>query len=180
MKELAFSENVNFDKLANTDASYDTTIDPSYLPRLQESCVKILEPVQTEFKFYVDMQGLRTIEGRVKAKLSFICQRCQKEFVKEIESNFLSTCDEQKAKSLKIDEKLDIVELNEDGTFNLLAFLEDCLLLEIPYITSHEENDPECKEGNEWSFGKVEKSEDDNPFAKLASLKDHLKIYPRS
>ena len=49
-----------------------------------------------------------------------------KEFDKDLESSFLSTCDEQKAKSLKIDEKLDIVELNEDGSFNLLNFLEEC------------------------------------------------------
>jgi uncharacterized protein len=176
MTDLSFTENVNFDKLASQESSYSTKIDPENLKRLQGACVRVNGPVQADFKFYVDMQGLRTIEGTIKANVTFICQRCQKEFDKDLESSFLSTCDEQKAKSLKIDEKLDIVELNEDGSFNLLNFLEDCLLLEIPYITSHDEGDENCVfQDSDWSFGKIEKSDDDNPFAKLASLKDQLK-----
>lgn len=122
MTDLSFTENVNFDKLASQEFSYSTKIDPENLKRLQGACVRVNGPVQADFKFYVDMQGLRTIEGTIKANVTFICQRCQKEFDKDLESSFLSTCDEQKAKSLKIDEKLDIVELNEDGSFNLLNF----------------------------------------------------------
>ena len=176
MAELSFTENVNFDKLSSQEASYSTRIDPENLKRLQASCVRVNGPVQADFRFYIDMQGLRTIEGSIRANVTFICQRCQKEFERELVSSFLSTCDEQKAKSLKIDEKLDIVELNEDGTFNLQNFLEDCLLLEIPYITSHDEGDENCvSQDSNWSFGKIEKSEDDNPFAKLASLKDQFK-----
>lgn len=176
MAELAFSENVSFDKLAITEASYNTKIDASYLPRLCGACVKVLKPVEADFKFYVDLQGLRTIEGTLKTEVVFLCQRCGREYTKTIESSFLSTCDEEKAKSLRIDEKLDLVELNEDGTFNLLGFLEDCLLLEIPYITVHDDEDPECTEPeNGWAFGKIEKNEKDNPFAQLASLKDKLK-----
>lgn len=173
MSELAFSPDVNFDKLASQEAAYNTKIESSYFPRLTESCTRVNGPVEAQFKFYIDMQGLRTIEGSVKVEATFICQRCQKEFTRVVESDFLSTCDEQKAKSLKIDEKLDIVELNEDGTFNLLGFLEDCLLLEIPYITSHDVDDPKCSEHtNEWSCGEIEQDESDNPFAVLAKLKE--------
>ena len=113
MTDLSFTENVNFDKLASQESSYSTKIDPENLKRLQGACVRVNGPVQADFKFYVDMQGLRTIEGTIKANVTFICQRCQKEFDKDLESSFLSTCDEQKAKSLKIDEKLDIVELDD-------------------------------------------------------------------
>ena len=176
MAELAFSEVVNFEKLVANNAEYKTKIDPSYLSRLAEACSCILQPVDVEFKFYEDLQGLRTIEGSFNAKVRFVCQRCQKEFDKEITGSFISTCDEEKARSLKLDEKLDIVELNEDGSFNLLSFLEDCILLEIPYITSHDEDDPECVSADgSWSFGELHEDASKNPFSALADLKDKLK-----
>ena len=65
--------------------------------------------------------------------------------------------------------------LNEDGTFNLLSSLEDCLLLEIPFITTHEEGSKECQEVDNLEFGKIEKSNEDNPFSQLAALKEQLK-----
>lgn len=176
MQELPFSKVISFEKAVGTNASYSVNIDKEHFPRLSESCCSVLEPIHADFRFFKDLQGLSTIEGSLKAKVTFICQRCSKEFVKELNCTFSSTCDEQKAKSLKIDQKLDIVELNDDGTFNLLDFLEDCLLLEIPFITSHDEGDIECIENeNGWSFGKIVKSSEDNPFAKLQSLKENLK-----
>lgn len=176
MADLAFNEIVNFEKLVSNRAEYKTKIDPSYLPRLAEACCAILQPVDVEFRFYEDLQGLRTIEGAFSAKVRFVCQRCQKEFDKIISGKFLSTCDEAKARSLKLEEKLDIVELNEDGTFNLLNFLEDCILLEIPYITSHDEGDPNCVSAeDDWSFGELAEESSQNPFSALADLKDKLK-----
>lgn len=176
MENLPFDELVSFEKLASLQSSYDVNIESSYLPRLEQSCVKVLNPVHANFRFYVDMHGLNTVEGSIKAEVSFICQRCGKEFLKVIESTFESTCDEEKARSLRIEDKLDIVSLEEDGSFNLVSFLEDCLLLEIPYITSHDEDSDECTSNQEeWSFGQVESSETDNPFAALAGLKGQLK-----
>ncbi len=175
MAELAFSEIVNFEKLVANQAQYKTKIDPSFLPRLNEACLKVLKPVEVEFKFYEDLQGLRTIEGSFSASVRFVCQRCQKEFDKEISGSFQSTCDEEKAKSLKLEDKLDLVELNEDGSFNLLSFLEDCMLLEIPYITSHDEGDPDCVgEDESWSFGELSEEASKNPFSSLAELKGKL------
>lgn len=176
MEKLPFDELVNFEKLASLGSSYDVKLDPSFMPRLSEACVKVLNPVEAKFKFYVDMHGLNTIEGTVKAELSFICQRCSKEFNNVIESTFVSTCDEEKAQSLKMEDKLDIVDLEEDGSFNLIGFLEDCLLLEIPFITSHDEDSPDCVESKEdWSFGEVQTEQSENPFAALAQLKGQLK-----
>ncbi len=176
MADLAFSENVNFEKLCELESGYKTQIDPEFLPRLKEACVRVVAPAEADFRFFVDLQGLRTIEGTVSVRVAFTCQRCQKEFETTLSSSFSSTCDEQKAKSLKLDEKLDIVELEDDGTFNLLNFLEDCLLLEVPYITSHEEGDPECEGSNEeWSFGSLDPEATKSPFAQLEALKDKLK-----
>ncbi|MDY6471500.1 MAG: YceD family protein [Succinivibrio dextrinosolvens] len=176
MADLAFNEIVNFEKLVSNCAEYKTTIDPSYLPRLAEACSSVLQPVKVEFRFYEDLQGLRTIEGSFSAKVRFVCQRCRKEFDKEITGHFQSTCDEEKARSLKLEEKLDIVELNEDGSFNLLSFLEDCILLEIPYITSHDEDDPECVSSEDsWTFGELAEEAQQNPFSALAELKDKFK-----
>ncbi|MGN0903006.1 MAG: YceD family protein [Succinivibrio sp.] len=175
MSQLAFSANVDFDKMVSNRSSYDTLIDPVFLERLNESCNKVDGPVHAKFSFYSDLQGLRTIEGTLDAKVVLTCQRCGREFVKELHSSFISTCDEAKARSLKIDEKLDIVELNDDGSFNLLGFLEDCLLLEMPFVPAHDEDSEECDSNRDWSFGKVAEDGAENPFAKLAQLKDSFK-----
>ena len=175
MLSLPFNSNVNFQKLVSQEASFKTSIDKSFMPRLVETCHEVLSPIEADFKFYEDLQGMNTIEGSLKVRVSFVCQRCSKVFEKQIEASFKSTCDEQKAKSLQIEDKVDIVPLEEDGSFELLSYLEDCLLLEIPYITTHEEGNSECVENQDWEFGKIEKSKEDNPFAQLSALKDKLK-----
>ena len=90
MQELPFSKVISFEKAVGTNASYSVNIDKEHFPRLSESCCSVLEPVHADFRFFKDLQGLSTIEGSLKAKVTFICQRCSKEFVKELNCTFSS------------------------------------------------------------------------------------------
>ena len=56
------------------------------------------------------------------------------------------------------------------ASFNALL-----IALEIPFITTHEEGSKECQEVDNLEFGKIEKSNEDNPFSQLAALKEQLK-----
>lgn len=173
MGSLAFAACIDFVQAVEQQLQYETEISPDLLPRLSECCTKIVSPAHVNFHFFKDMQGLNTIEGEISCEVVFTCQRCSKEFRQVLTSNFSSTPDKQKACSLRIEDKLDLVELNEQGQFELLNFLEDCLMLEIPFVPKHEEGDPECQESTDLSFGKIDMNKE-NPFARLAELKEKL------
>lgn len=173
MSSLAFSACIDFVQAVEQGLQYETDIPQNLLPRLSDCCTKIAAPAHVKFHFFRDMQGLNTIEGEISCEVVFTCQRCGKDFKEVLTSDFCSTPDKQKACSLRIEDKLDLVELNEQGQFELLNFLEDCLMLEIPFVAKHEEGDPECQEDSAWSFGKIDTNKE-NPFARLAELKEKL------
>lgn len=175
MSDLAFPAKINFDKAVALESSYETTVDAQFLPRLVESCVKISAPANVSFKFYKDLQGLRTIAGTVSCDVVLQCQRCGGEFPLTLEGKFSSNCDREKAKSLQIEDRLDFIELDQVGDFALLDFIEECLLLEIPYVPRHEEGSPECVVNEDWTYGELDKEAKVSPFAALAGLKDQLK-----
>ncbi|MDY6321948.1 MAG: YceD family protein [Succinivibrio sp.] len=174
MSDLAFAKVVSFDRAVSQGLSYDTSVGAEHLPRLGASCEGILEPARAVFRFFRDLQGLRTIEGEITCKVRLRCQRCGGQIETELRSKFRSTCDEAKAKSLRIDDRLDLVAVTAAGDFALLDYLEDCLLLELPFAPRHEDGDPACRAGGEWSFGQIEDKRP-NPFAALSALKGELK-----
>lgn len=175
MSELSLPVFIDFSKAVALESAYDADIDEKFLPRLTDVCEKIVRSVHVSFRFFRDLQGLNTVKGTISFEGQFTCERCGKPFVKEINAAFESTVDGEKAKSLKIDDKLDIIELEPNGQFALLSYLEDCLLLEIPYAPVHDTDDEDCCCGRtEWSYGEIS-TEKTNPFASLASLKEKLK-----
>ena len=65
-------------------------------------------------------------------------------------------------------------DLDEDGLFNLYAFIEDSLLLELPTVARHE-NEDECDvKGTSWTYKDESAEEALNPFAVLKDLKGKL------
>ena len=103
-----------------------------------------------------------------------ICERCGKPFSTKIIAPFCVTSDKEKAAELKIEDRLDIVDLDEDGLFNLYAFIEDTLLLELPTVARHE-NEDECDvKGTSWTYKDESAEEALNPFAVLKDLKGKL------
>ncbi|MCR5537070.1 MAG: YceD family protein [Succinivibrio sp.] len=174
MDKLSFPPQIDFHKAVGLKSHYSCRVPGEYLQRLKESCLKICEDASCDFEFFTDLQGLATISGSISCKVSLKCERCGEPFDYELCSQFMSTPDEKKAKSLKLEDKIDLIELNEDGFFELLSYLEDCLLLEIPYAPRHEEGDPACsRQGESWSYGKIE--EEAHPFEALKALKGQLK-----
>lgn len=165
---------IDFNKAVLAQSSYKVDFDGSVMQRLNDACQNV-ENISLDIKFYKDLQGLRTVEGDIQTKVTLICQRCNKPFVQDLQMHFKSTSDYEMAKSLRIEDKLDFIEL-DDGKFNLLDYLEDCLLLTIPIAPMHEENSEDCLlQGCDWSYGKIESAKEDNPFAILSELKGSLK-----
>lgn len=176
MADKEFNAVVNFDKAVDLEQSYDLDIAAAQFERLAQSCVSLDAPVHAVYRFFRDLQGLRTIEGEIICpKITFRCERCGQNFSQELRARFRSTVDGQKAASLRIEEKLDVVECDPSGDFRLLDYLEDCLLLEVPFAPRHPENDPDCVKGSEWSYGELAPEASVHPFAALEGLRGKLK-----
>lgn len=170
----ALPEKIDLGRLAEQDAVYETKLNHEIMTRLTEVSKEIEEPATVKLHFYKDLQGLSTLEGEVSCKLKLVCERCGKPFSTVINAPFCVTCDKEKAKELKIDDRLDIVDLDEDGLFNLYAFIEDSLLLELPTVARHE-NEDECEvKGTTWTYKDESDEEVLNPFAVLKDLKGKL------
>lgn len=170
----ALPEKIDLGRLAEQDAVYETKLNHEIMTRLAEVSKEIEEPATVKLHFYKDLQGLSTLEGEVSCKLKLVCERCGKPFSTVISAPFCVTCDKEKAKELKIDDRLDIVDLDEDGLFNLYAFIEDSLLLELPTVARHE-NEDECEvKGTSWTYKDESDEEVLNPFAVLKDLKGKL------
>jgi len=174
--EMPFNDEVDFDKLCQSEAHYAVSLNPSYFTRLSEQAIKISTPIDADFRFYYDMQGLRTIEGSISCGVTLMCERCNRPFDTRIEASFKSTCDEKKAISLRLVDKLDLVPLNEHGMFELKDYLEDCLLLEIPIAPVHDDTSV-CGLGDEYVhvYGSIPQEECANPFIALKALKGKIK-----
>ncbi len=166
-------EIINFDKAVALNSSYEGVICHENLPRLAEACTSITGDAEASFRFYKDLQGLRMIEGKVSCEVEVICQRCGEPFKLKLAASYKCSCDYEKAESLKIADRMEFVEPDENSDLNMFSFLEECLLLELPYAPTHEEGSPDCKRsGSEWSYGELAKEAEESPFAALSGLKE--------
>ena len=170
----ALPEKIDLERLSEQDAVYETKLNHEIMTRLSDACEEIEEPALVKLHFYKDLQGLCTLEGEISCKLKLICERCGKPFSTKIIAPFCVTSDKEKAAELKIEDRLDIVDLDEDGLFNLYAFIEDSLLLELPTVARHENGDECDVKGTSWTYKDESAEEALNPFAVLKDLKGKL------
>ncbi len=168
---------IDLDKCIALNSSYtQARVVLAELPRLQESCVRIEGEVLADISFENDLNSMRLIHGHVVADVVLICQRCGNEYVEHLDLNFSLTPDLERAKAYNLEGKYDFFDADDASKIDLYNLIEDGLILEIPTYPKHDEDSPECElAGSDWSYGEIEKSESDNPFAALAALKGQLK-----
>lgn len=167
---------VDLDKCISLGTKFkDALLDLNQLSRLKAACVKINGGVVVNVSFTTDLNSMRMIQGSIKADVVLICQRCEQEFVAHLDIDFALTPDVERARACQLEDKYEFVEFQENGKLDLYELLEDSLLLEIPSIPKHAEDDPECsRQGTEWSYGKLDPDASTHPFASLSGLKEAL------
>ncbi len=139
--------------------------------RLSEAVDEVLEDVAISVKFDTDAQGLTYFEGSSQIVVSLICQRCNHSYVHNIDMHFCYYPVKDAEMVEEIPEKYDPVEVDEFGEIDLLSLIEDELILSLPIVAMHKEEDCD-RGGRDMSFGKIEQDEGKpNPFAVLKELK---------
>ncbi|WP_286775465.1 YceD family protein [Stutzerimonas kunmingensis] len=157
-------------KLADRAATLAGELQLSQLKRLADSLEDDQGVVRASFAFGRDEQRAAVIRSQLDVEVKMICQRCLEPVVLPIHSECDYAVVNEGASSQHLPKGYDVLEVGEDP-LDLLALVEDELLLALPIVPLH---DPEiCQppvgpDEPEPSEDEVTRS---NPFSVLAQLK---------
>ena len=178
MQKLKMPVTLDVRKAAQHATVYEGYVELAKMKRfvedLQSSEGNIDVKVQTGF----DEQGLAFLKGEAQIEVVTICQRCNENMNLALNSEFAYSpvkpgYDDESDESLP--EYYEAVEVNEFGEIDLRALIEDELILSMPLIAKHDEQDcPASK--MPLSYGEIDEQEIEtkpNPFAVLNELKRH-------
>lgn len=140
--------------------------------RLSESVEYVNSDIHCSLSFGYDEQKLCVIAVDADVEVTLICQRCQQPFVSRIhvENKFSPVKSDAQIEALP--EYYEPAMLNEFGEVDILALVEDEIILSLPIAPVHDSKHCEVSEA-ELVFGEIPTEEGKpNPFAILASLKN--------
>ncbi|MBB3191574.1 YceD family protein [Halomonas cerina] len=159
-------------RLAAHDEHLEGLVALAELARLTEAIGEQAGDARVWLDFTIDAQGRRVISGRLEADLLLACRRCLAPMPQRVESDFLLGMVTSDALAAELPSTHEPV-LVEDEQLNLLAVVEDELILSLPQVVYHDE--AECQVSPEQlnSTAPAETSEApaDSPFDVLRHLK---------
>lgn len=141
------------------------------MKRLAESVGNVNSDIACSLSFGIDERGLAFFDIDAKVSVSLVCQRCFELFATEIHVNnrFSPVKSETQAETLP--EYYEPAITNEFGEVDMLATVEDEIILALPIAPVHDTQHCEVSEAD-FVFGEIPlEDEKPNPFAILASLK---------
>ncbi|MBF7072918.1 23S rRNA accumulation protein YceD [Glaciecola sp. MH2013] len=129
------------------------------------------EYISVDVKFSKDAQGLTYFQGNAKTQVELLCQRCNHEFPHSIAVEYCFSPVQGQEAEEELPEAYEPVEVNDHGEVDLLQLIEDELILSLPIVALHAEEDCGVSE-DDMTFGIIEpEQERKNPFAVLKELK---------
>lgn len=139
--------------------------------RVAESVISMDSDVECSVSCAIDHQRLAVLQGSAKVAVTLLCQRCEKPFSHLITTNycFSPVISEEQANLLP--EAYEPVNVDEMGEIDLLALVEDEIILALPVFPVHKPEHCGMSEIDR-VFGQLpNEAEKPNPFTVLASLK---------
>ena len=158
-------------RTAQKRLDYQGIYTPDQVERVAESVVSVDSDVECSMSFAIDNQRLAVLNGDAKVTVTLECgRRCGKPFTHQVYTTYcFSPALQQTAEALP--EAYEPIEVNEFGEMNLLAMVEDEIILALPVVPVHDSEHCEVSEAD-MVFGELpEEAQKPNPFAVLASLK---------
>ncbi|TDF41663.1 23S rRNA accumulation protein YceD [Alteromonadaceae bacterium M269] len=173
MQKVKLPKQLDPIKNAQKGAKYEGIMLSRDMGRLVEAVTDVADDIDIKAMFDIDAQGLAFFQGSLSTSVKLVCQRCNEIYEQAISTDF---CFSPYSSSQNIDDLPDVyepVEVNDHGEINLVELFEDELMLSLPIVAMHPEED--CKvSANEMTFGKIEPAvEQPNPFAVLKELKQN-------
>ena len=165
-------EHVDPRRLSEQGQVVTGTYELQELPRLAPVLSDSSGEAEFEFRFSRDASRRPLIEGRVRASLNLVCQRCLEHYAMPVDSEFalvqVQGLDEAEALPADVDPLMP-----EDAVIHLRDLVEEELLLAVPVVPKHPHCEVRTESGDEQN-AEAETVEPDreNPFQVLAALKE--------
>ncbi|MFS7250180.1 23S rRNA accumulation protein YceD [Rahnella rivi] len=158
-------------RTAQKRLDYSGIYTPGQVTRLAASVVSVDSDVQTSLSFDIDNLRLAVINGQSDVTVTLECQRCGKTFEHQVHATYCFSPVRNDEQAEALPEAYEPIEVDEFGEVDLLAMIEDEIILSLPVVPVHESEHCEVSDAD-MVFGKLPAEvEKPNPFAVLASLK---------
>lgn len=139
--------------------------------RIAESVVSVDSDIAIELSFSIDYQRLVIITGQAKVQVTLECQRCGKNFAHAVHATYCFSPVKNDEQAEALPQGYEPIEIDKFGELDLLALIEDEIILALPVVPLHDIEHCEVSEAD-MTFGVLPpEAEKPNPFAVLASLK---------
>ncbi|CAK9884683.1 MAG: Large ribosomal RNA subunit accumulation protein YceD [Candidatus Erwinia impunctatus] len=158
-------------RTAQKRLDYEGVYTAAQVTRIAESVVSVGSDVSCAMSFTIDNQRLAVLRGSAEVDVTLCCQRCGQSFPHHVHVTycFSPVSSEEQAEALP--EEYEPVDINEFGEIDLLAVIEDEIILALPVVPVHDSEHCEVSDAD-MVFGELPaEAEKPNPFAVLASLK---------
>lgn len=173
MSSDPFPEHLDAVRLFARNGSIVASLPLARLPRLAEHLLDNTGEVAVTLHFGHDEEERQLLSGTLRTDLRLRCQRCMEPLLLPIECELalLVLDSEAELRALPDEEDaLDALVMDPAQGLDVLAVIEDELLLSLPLVPMHPASD--CSEAfNSYQRKQEETRERNNPFAALASLK---------
>ncbi|WP_296219129.1 YceD family protein [Pseudomonas sp. UBA2684] len=140
------------------------------LPRLCDPLADNQGMVRAKFSFERDERNAVVLHSELEVEVKMVCQRCLDLVALQIHSACDYAVVKEGANTQSVPQGYDVLEMGEDP-LDLLALVEEELLLALPIVPAHDPKDCQQPAG----LDEPEPSEDEvtrsNPFSVLAQLK---------
>ena len=111
------------------------------------------------------------IQGNVSLTVTLECQRCGETFEQACEAEFRYSPVKNDSQGDDLPDVYEPIELDANGEINPIAFIEDEVIINLPLVALHPEEDCSVNP-NDMTFGEIEPADKQpNPFAALSELK---------
>ena len=158
-------------RTAQKRLDYSGIYSPGQVTRLAASVVSVDSDVQTSLSFDIDNLRLAVINGQSDVTVTLECQRCGKTFEHQVHTTYCFSPVQNDEQAEALPEAYEPIEVDDFGEVDLLAMIEDEIILSLPVVPVHESEHCEVSDAD-MVFGKLPAEvEKPNPFAVLASLK---------
>jgi uncharacterized protein len=158
-------------KSAMKRSTYVGVYSTSLMERFVDSVLSCNELVNVDVKFLKDAQSLTYFSGEMHSQVQLICQRCNQVFDHSVHTEFCFTPVQGTEATDLLPDAYEPVQVDDQGEVDLFELLEDELILSLPLVPLHSQQECSVKADN-MHFGDIEPGPvRENPFAVLKELK---------
>ena len=158
-------------RTAQKRLDYEGIYTSDLLERVTDFVVSVDSDVECTMSFAIDNQRLAVLQGTADVQVTLSCQRCNQSFPHAVHVSYCFSPVSSDEQAEALPEAYEPVDINDFGEIDLLAVIEDELILALPVVPVHDSEHCEVSDAD-MVFGKLpEEAEKPNPFAVLASLK---------